>query len=84
MTSAEPEVVRAHSHSIDHRAEILASALCGCFHCLATFPPTAIDTWVDRGETAMCPRCGIDAVLGSAAGFSLDRQFLGHMRRRWF
>jgi hypothetical protein len=37
--------------------------MCGCFHCLATFRAETIHEWVDTGKTALCPRCGVDAVL---------------------
>ncbi|HEX5724898.1 MAG TPA: cytoplasmic protein [Longimicrobiaceae bacterium] len=63
---------------------MLASETCGCFYCLKAFPPSAIAEWVDRGETALCPRCGIDAVLGSASGYPLTREFLREMRSFWF
>lgn len=46
-----------------HRAAILASDICGCYHCERTFPPSAIEDWVDDGQTALCPTCGIDAVV---------------------
>lgn len=88
---------RAHRHSAGHRAELLASERCGCFHCLAVFSPQAIDEWIDAaddadadsddnevGTTALCPACGIDAVIGSAAGFPLQGEFLQAMRARWF
>lgn len=83
---------RAHRHSAGHRAELLASERCGCFYCLAVFSPQAIDEWIDAdadsddeaGTTALCPACGIDAVIGSAAGFPLRREFLQAMRARWF
>jgi hypothetical protein len=32
----------AHGHSIRHRDEILTSEQCGCFFCLAVFPPSEI------------------------------------------
>ena len=79
----------AHDASINHRAQVLASERCGCFHCKRTFAPGEIRDWTDTdgagvGQTALCPRCGIDAVLGSAAGFPLKMRFLGAMHRRWF
>jgi hypothetical protein len=55
---------------------------------LATFAPTEISEWVDQVDgqnvTALCPKCGIDSVIGSASGYSTDREFLRWMRRRWF
>ena len=74
----------AHKHSSNHRAEILRSSTCGCFYCLSVFSPEAIVRWVDNGQTAMCPKCGIDSVLGDASGLQIDRAFLSAMKRTWF
>ncbi len=65
----------AHRHSIHHRREVLQSELCGCFYCLRWLAPTQIEEWVDGGQTALCPYCGIDAVLGSASGMDLSEKF---------
>lgn len=78
------DVTEAHLHCGNHRAEIEASSACGCFYCLETYPPAAIEEWTDRGTTAICPKCGIDAVIGSSSGVPLSEDFLGLMRSRWF
>jgi NAD-dependent SIR2 family protein deacetylase len=36
---------------------------CGCFHCLQVFEATEVIDWIDDGETPLCPRCGVDAVM---------------------
>ena len=36
---------------------------CGCFHCLEVFEATEVIDWIDDGETPLCPRCGVDAVM---------------------
>jgi hypothetical protein len=77
-------VAKAHEHSARHRAELLASDLCGCFYCGATFTATEIVDWTDGEQTALCPRCGIDSVIGSAAGFPLTKEFLDGMNKYWF
>lgn len=84
-----PDDVReAHNHSSNHRAELLDSALCGCFYCCTTFSPQDIEEWTDEangeGQTALCPRCGIDSVLGDRAGFELSSTFLQRMKSFWF
>lgn len=84
MASTEADFTATHRHSSNHRAEVLASDVCGCFYCSATFAPASIVEWVDDGSTALCPRCGIDSVLGSNAGYRIDAAFLGEMHRRWF
>lgn len=85
-----PEDIReAHKHSSSHRAEIEASEACGCFYCCSTFKPSDVSDWTDEnvggiGQTALCPRCGIDSVIGSRAGFSVDLEFLRAMKSFWF
>ena len=86
MTTADH--ISAHPRCSHHRAEVLASVRCGCFYCGAVFPPADIEEWVDDwsgvGETAMCPRCGIDAVIGSESGYPITRAFLATMHTHWF
>ncbi len=36
---------------------------CGCFHCLQVYDAVEVVDWVDDGETPLCPRCGVDAVM---------------------
>ena len=83
-TVASAELERAHKTSIRHRAQIEGSDQCGCFYCLKTFAPSSIHEWCDQGQTALCPHCGIDSVLGSASGFPLSAEFLVQMQKRWF
>ena len=79
------DLLRSHRHSSRHRAEVLASRECGCFHCVRTFPPSGIREWIDGGETALCPECGIDAVIGSESGCPVgDPRFLRRMYEFWF
>ena len=79
----------AHDRSSSHRIEVLASTICGCFHCCRTFRPDEIVEWCDDdpsgvGQTALCPRCGIDSVLGDRAGYELSEEFLSRMKAYWF
>ena len=84
----DPDYIQAHEHASLHRDEIERSEICGCFYCLAIFTPDAIERWLnDRGgtgQTALCPECGIDSVLGSASGFPLDKTLLTRMHQHWF
>ena len=86
---SEPSYITAHKHSSHHRQEILESEQGGCFYCLAVFPPSAIEEWVDTdehevGQTALCPQCGIDAVIGSKSGYPITKAFLQAMEEHWF
>jgi hypothetical protein len=81
---AEPDLELAHKLSIHNRQQISQSEACGCFYCLAVFGPSEIEEWVDCGDTPLCPKCGIDSVLGSASGFPINKEFLHKMKVHWF
>jgi len=82
--SAKVDIIEAHKRSIHHRPEIEASAKCGCFYCLEIFEPSAIREWVDDYDTALCPHCSIDSVIGDASGYPIDVGFLKQMQDHWF
>jgi hypothetical protein len=66
----------------------------GCFHCLAIYDSSEIIEWIDdiagttrattRAVTALCPRCGIDSVLPSAAPIKISPELLAVMHQYWF
>jgi hypothetical protein len=74
----------AHKLSMHNRQAVQSSQLCGCFYCLKTFPPTDVVEWVDEEDTALCPKCGIDSVIGSAPDIEITQDFLKSMKKRWF
>jgi hypothetical protein len=76
--------ISAHDWSSYHRETLRESDVCGCFYCLAVFPPSEIEDWTDDDDTALCPKCGIDSVIGSVSGYSTERQFLRKMHDHWF
>ena len=68
--SEEHDVIEVHKGCSNHRERVLAAERCGCFYCCSEFEPSAITNWVDppsddmqSGNTALCPKCGIDAVI---------------------
>jgi len=84
----QPDYAAAHKHSFKNREEVLASEVCGCFYCLAVFPPSEIRSWCDEvagvGLTAICPRCSVDSVIGAASKLPMSAAFLRAMKRKWF
>jgi len=86
---ARPRTKGAHKHSIRHRSEIERSQKCGCFYCLEIFSPEQITDWCDEDVpedqlTAICPKCGIDSIIGDASGFDVSSEFLTEMNKNWF
>ena len=82
------ELRDVHRRCSWHRMELIASEVCGCFYCLRMFKPAAITQWTDKhqdeGQTALCPYCGIDSVLGSASVATLTEDLLIKMRTAYF
>src|SRR5688572_14236849 len=74
----------AHKHASRHRVELEASTRCGCFFCFKTFAPGTIKAWIDAKQTALCPMCGVDSVIGSASSHRLDDAFLRKMHLHFF
>ena len=84
MKYTEQQLREAHTHSVHNNDEIVRSQHCGCFSCCRVYNASEVVDYVDNGETAVCPHCGIDSVIGDASGIDLTPQFLNAMLRRWF
>ncbi len=84
----QADELAAHAHSSNHRGELEAGRVCGCFYCSSIYPPTSIDEWIGEEDgadaTALCPRCGIDSVIGERSGYPITRAFLERMHKHWF
>lgn len=88
MAGFDAELEGLHRRSSRHRPQILGSEMCGCFYCCSTFPSTTIKEWIDDrdgvGQTALCPRCGIDSVLPLERVDQVSAELLGRMHMYWF
>jgi hypothetical protein len=86
LTTYNQDILTAsHKLSIRHREDILHSDNCGCFYCLTVFKPADILEWTDDDQTALCPNCGIDSVIGDKSGYPVtDLDFLKQMHTYWF
>ena len=52
-----------------------------CFYCYHAFNPQTLTAqdWTDKGKTALCPACGVDAVVaGEWSQAELEGLRLGH------
>ncbi|NLI53052.1 MAG: cytoplasmic protein [Clostridiales bacterium] len=79
------DLIRAHEFCTGHRAQLQQDQICGCFYCLRLFHPREITEWIDEpGGTALCPHCGIDAVIGESSRLPMTKDFLRRMHQYWF
>jgi hypothetical protein len=89
-------LLAAHRHTTRNRAELEASTLCGCCSCLEIFPSEEVVAFTGldmssfenpeaaTAETALCPRCGSEALIGDKSGFPIHPDFLNRMNQAWF
>lgn len=73
-----------YSHASGNKDEILESEICGCFFCESTFHSMEIAEWYEEEQTALCPKCGFDAVIGSASGIKISQKILSMMNNCFF
>jgi hypothetical protein len=73
---------RASNHG--HLAGIAKD--CACFRCLEHFKPAEITDWLEgeHGNTAMCPKCYIDAVLIEDKLDRVPDDLLNEMQAEYF
>lgn len=81
--AAKPNLTALHKKSSRHRSSLSKAKICGCFYCLREFPFTQIAEWIADNETALCPYCGVDAVLGFKSQ-PADQELLHAMHEYWF
>lgn len=89
-------LLAAYRYTTNNWAQINASASCGCCNCLQIFSPDEVVAWSGldmhnfedaaaiNQQTALCPRCGNESVLGDKCGFPIDARFLEKMNEAWF
>lgn len=66
--------------SIRNRVAIEQSIVIGCYACIRSFLAEDVQEWTDDQTTALCPFCGIDAVLPGI----FDAKVLATYNERWF
>lgn len=71
-------------HTFRNKNELKESVLCACFCCLEIFSPQDIQIWADRGETAICPYCNLDSVIGDQSGYPITSELLQGLHDKHF
>lgn len=90
------ELLAAFRYTSNNWTQIGGSTLCGCCSCVEIFPADEVTTWTGLDfehiddeaavaqQTAVCPRCGEEAVIGDKSGFPINPHFLGRMNEAWY
>lgn len=76
---------RQLSHfSMKNKALLGISSKAGCYSCCKVFLANEIKEYTDDGETALCPYCSVDAVVGDASGYLVTEDNLRIASKYWF
>lgn len=75
-----------YKHSKSNKKEISKSDTCGCFYCREIFAPSEIKNWIKDKEieTAQCPYCWVDSVIGNGGGFQITKNLLEKLNQKYF
>ena len=80
-TTQKALLAKLHKTASFHRYEVSQSESCACFNCGQSFQPAQITEWTDKGLTALCPHCHMDAVVPSYNNGQLDADALRALKR---
>lgn len=78
------ECMVANEFSMKNKKQLEQSESCGCFGCVKLFKPEEITEYIPGEDTALCPYCGTDAVLGDASGYPITEEFMQKMNDAHF
>lgn len=81
----EKELTEIQKLSTESKEKLKKSKIVGCYSCTSIFDYNEIDEFVNFGGTALCPYCGIDAVV-PLLSFNLNQQrlILNELNKKFF
>jgi len=71
-------------YSAHNKTQLLGAQTAACYYCMKTFSTQDILEYIKAGDTALCPECGVDAVLADNLGFDLSPEGLFKLNKYWF
>lgn len=72
MKLSRAQMEKIHARCSLHLAELRCHPFHSCFYCCRRIDGPAVKDFTDCGLTAICPECGIDAILpGEYPGYVL-------------
>jgi TPR repeat protein len=86
VMSKNPKFEAIKRRTSDNEIEILKSKTCSCLFCRQTYDARKVSDWVndERGVTAICPECGMDAVVGDGGGEPLSHEELKELNLAYY
>ena len=78
------QMERLHAYCSHNQPLIDTSEKCYCFHCKAVMDRGEIESYIDEGKTALCPKCGIDSIIPDSIHEPVNESIISEMHEYWF
>lgn len=81
-----PKLIELQKRTHNNEIEILHSKTCSCLFCRQTYDARTVNDWVndENGMSAICPECGMDAVIGDNGGEPIDKGLLKELNLAFY
>ena len=80
----ESQFKKLHAYSSYNKDLIKTADKCYCFYCKSIIAKDDIKNYADNGQTALCPKCEIDAIIPDSIEDTVDQQIISEMNEYWF
>ncbi|MCI7334547.1 MAG: cytoplasmic protein [Oscillospiraceae bacterium] len=83
---SERDLQKLNEQSVGNMELFEKEQKCGCFFCGKIFGSEEITQYIEdeEGDTAVCPFCKTDSVLGESCGYEITEELLKEMHDYWF
>lgn len=75
---------KLHAYASNNKELIKESEYCYCFHCKKQFESKEVVRYLEGENTALCPHCGIDAIIPNNVDEPIDNELIEGMNKYWF
>ncbi len=84
--SIDQKFLDIQNRTHDNEVQILHSKTCSCLFCRQTYDARLVHDWVndEQGISAICPECGMDAVVGDNNGEPMDKALLKELNLAFY
>ena len=80
----ELQLKKLHAYASHNRELIERSNQCYCFYCESSMKNTEIKEYLEKEETALCPKCGVDSIIPDSIDEIINASLLSEMHDYWF
>ena len=75
---------KIHAYSSNNKDLIEKSDKCYCFYCKKVMDSNVVNQYLDIENTALCPHCGIDAIIPDCIDEEINSELVEDMNKYWF